>query len=400
MIPHARRVPVAPPARAALPAALPAALLAILLAGAACRGPRAADAAGEVASSVAGGAVDSTFGATIARLSEPGGYFDSDNLVSNETSVLHVLGALERRGTRGGAYVGVGPEQNFSYIAAVRPRVAYVIDIRRDNLLQQLWYKALFELAPDRASFLLLLTGRPLPPDVARWRDSTLEAVIALVDRTPPDSAAAARARARVGETVLGFGVPLDTADRATIARIHDAFIEAGLDLRFTSFGRRPRAYYPTLRQLLLAEDRDGNRLGFLASPERYGVVRRLELEDRVIPVVGDLAGSHALAAIGRDIARRGLVLSAFYTSNVEFYLWGDGTFERFARTVATLPRDRHSVIIRSCFGFACGPAHPDAVPGHYSVQSAQAVDDFVAAQRGGELGSYTDVVRARLLPH
>jgi hypothetical protein len=339
------------------------------------------------------------FAAQVEALSEPGGYFDTDNLVSNETSVLHVLGALERRGTTGGAYVGVGPEQNFYYIAAVRPRVAYVIDIRRDNLLQQLWYKALFELADDRAGFLFLLTGRAAPPNTARWRDSTVEAVVALVDRTPPDGAAAARARARGRQAVRGSGVPLDSADLATIDRIHAAFIADGLGLRFTSFGRPPRAYYPTLRQLLLAEDRDGRRRGFLASAARYGVVRALQREDRVIPVVGDLAGDHALAAIGRDMARRGLTLSAFYTSNVEFYLWGDGTFDRFARTVAALPHDRRSVLVRSCFGYACGPAHPDAVPGHYSVQSAQAVDDFLAARRAGEVGSYAELVRARLLP-
>src|SRR5687767_6207169 len=102
---------------------------------------------------------DTSFAATIARLSEPGGYFDTDNLVSNETSVLHVLPTLERRGVRGGAYIGVGPEQNFSYIAAVRPAVAYIVDIRRDNLLQHLWYKALFALARDPAEFLLVATG-------------------------------------------------------------------------------------------------------------------------------------------------------------------------------------------------------------------------------------------------
>jgi hypothetical protein len=380
----------------------PLPLLAALLAGTACGGPRAADAAGEMAPSrdAAAVAVVSSFAATVARLSESGGYFDSDILVSNETSVLHVLGALERRGTRGGAYVGVGPEQNFSYIAALRPRVAYIIDIRRDNLLQQLWYKALFELADDRAGFLFLLTGRLAPANAARWRDSTLEAVVALVDRTPRDSAAAARARTHVRDAVRGFGVPLDSTDLATIARIHAAFVDAGLDLRFTTIGRRPRAYYPTLRQLLLAEDRDGNRLGFLASEQRFGVVRALQRDDRIIPVVGDLAGDHALAAIGRDMARRGLTLSAFYTSNVEFYLWGDGTFDRFARTVAAMPRDRHSVIVRSCFGFACGPAHPDAVAGHYSVQSAQAVEDLLAAQRAEDIGSYTDLVRTHLLPH
>src|SRR5215831_3801444 len=90
---------------------------------------------------------DSAFAALSARVSEPGGYFDSDNLISNESSYLHVLGAMRRIGVTGGAYVGVGPDQNFSYMAQARPRIAFIIDIRRDNLLQHLLFKALFEMS-------------------------------------------------------------------------------------------------------------------------------------------------------------------------------------------------------------------------------------------------------------
>jgi hypothetical protein len=46
---------------------------------------------------------DSAFGRLVARLSEGGGFFDSDNLISNETSYLHVLGAMQARGVTGGA---------------------------------------------------------------------------------------------------------------------------------------------------------------------------------------------------------------------------------------------------------------------------------------------------------
>ena len=97
------------------------------------------------AQAVAPALSDSAFAALVARISEPGGYFDSDNLISNESSYLHVLGAMRRLGVAGGAYVGVGPDQNFSYIAQVRPRIAFIIDIRRDNLLQHLLFKSLFE---------------------------------------------------------------------------------------------------------------------------------------------------------------------------------------------------------------------------------------------------------------
>ena len=72
----------------------------------------------------------STFASRIAALSEPGGRFDTDNLISNERSYLDVLPELKRRGVKGGAYIGVGPDQNFSYIAAVRPSIAFIIDAR------------------------------------------------------------------------------------------------------------------------------------------------------------------------------------------------------------------------------------------------------------------------------
>src|SRR5690348_5271390 len=113
---------------------------------------------------------DSAFAALAARISEPGGFFDSDNLISNESSYLHVLGAMRRIGVTGGAYIGVGPDQSFSYIAQIRPRIAFIVDIRRDNLLQHLLFKALFEMSHDRVEYLALLTGRALPNDAAKWK--------------------------------------------------------------------------------------------------------------------------------------------------------------------------------------------------------------------------------------
>src|SRR5262249_53175413 len=62
------------------------------------------------------------FASLSAKLSEPNGYFDSDNLISNETSYLHVMDKLREMGVRGGVYIGVGPDQSFSYIAKIRPR--------------------------------------------------------------------------------------------------------------------------------------------------------------------------------------------------------------------------------------------------------------------------------------
>src|SRR6185369_4804307 len=88
------------------------------------------------------------------QLSEPNGFFRSDNVVSDEAIYPEVVPTLADDGRRHGVYLGVGPEQNFTYIAALDPRIAFIVDIRRGNLQLQLMYKALFELSSDRADFV------------------------------------------------------------------------------------------------------------------------------------------------------------------------------------------------------------------------------------------------------
>jgi hypothetical protein len=98
--------------------------------------------------------------------SEPNGYFRSDTLTSNELGFQRVIPDLLTRAQPGRVYLGVGPEQNFTYIAALRPALAIVIDVRRGNLLVHLMYKALFELSKDRAEFVSLLFSKPRPAGV------------------------------------------------------------------------------------------------------------------------------------------------------------------------------------------------------------------------------------------
>jgi hypothetical protein len=342
---------------------------------------------------------ESTFARLIAQLSESGGYFDSDNLMSNEASYLHVLGRMRALGVTGGAYLGVGPDQNFSYMAQVRPRIAFIIDIRRDNLLEQLIFKAAFMRARNRVEYLALLFGRPAPRESQRWDASTIEQLVAWVDSTPPTPDAAAAAQATILSIAKGFDVPLDERDLETIGRFHRTFIDAGLDLRYTSHNRPPRAYYPTYRQLLLERDLTGKQGSYLASEADFRFLKGLQERHLVIPVVGDLAGDHALVAIARLLTERGEKVSAFYTSNVEQYLMRDGvSFDRFAANLRRLPRDGRSVIIRSYFGGGFYRPHPNAVPGYYSTQLLQTVDSFVAEHEVGGYQTYRDVVTKHVL--
>src|SRR5678816_1681412 len=95
---------------------------------------------------------DQEFWALSQDSSEPGGYFrsaDITNLTSNELLFQHVVPDLVSRVKPGSVYLGVGPEQNYTYMVATRPKLAIIFDIRRGNLDTQLMYKAIFELAKD-----------------------------------------------------------------------------------------------------------------------------------------------------------------------------------------------------------------------------------------------------------
>jgi hypothetical protein len=345
----------------------------------------------------AGGISPAAFAALSERLSEPGGFFPSDNLVSNETAFLHVVGALHERGVSGGAYLGVGPDQNFSYIAHIRPEIAFIIDIRRDNLLQHLLFKALFENARTRIEFLSLMLGKPLPHDLEAWQDATIDKIVLYLDGTPSSAAMFDRADEKVQESAQHYGFQLSEADLGTIRSVHAMFYEWGLDIRYSGRGRGRFGRFPTWRNLLLQTDLEGNRAGYLASEEAFQFVKDLERRNLVVPVVGDLGGPHALAAIGHEVGTRGLHISAFYVSNVEQYLMqGDG-FARFAATVADLPFDENSLFIRSYF--PRGWAFAQTQPGHFSVQLLELFSTFVRETQAGGYQTYLDLITRNALP-
>lgn len=339
---------------------------------------------------------DSAFATLVARFSEPGGYFDTDNLISNEDSYLHPVSTLRQLGVAGGIYLGVGPDQNFSYIAAIRPRAAIIIDIRRDNLLEHLFFKSLFALARNRAEYLSLLFAHQPPADSTGWSAKSIESILGAVIAAPAAPATVSRIRASVIAEVRGSGMALAGADLETIRRIHGTFITEGPALRFTTFGRPPAAGYPDFAQLAGEYDRDGNQSGFLASEDAFRVVKSLSDRNLIIPVVGNFAGPRAFDVVAQWMSANRERLSALYASNVEQYLYRDGSFDVFARNLERLPRDAKSVIIRSCF--VCRGGHPHAVNGYYSVQLVQFVDTFAALRAAGRLARYADLVSLGLV--
>jgi len=337
---------------------------------------------------------DTSFAGLVARLSEPNGYFDSDNIITNEASYLHVASQLRKVGTHGGVYIGVGPDQNFSYIALIRPEIAFMLDIRRDNLLEHLLFKSLFAMSRNRAEYLCLLVGKPVPPDIERWSARPIAEIVAYINRAPTDAAFADRVRRESDARIAAMGVPLDAHDRQMLDRYRAEFVSSGLETRYSSLGRNNRMDYPSLGQLITATDREGRRIGYLADEAAFQFVRGMEQRDRIVPVVGNVAGDAAVKAIGDYATEHHAIVSAFYLSNVEQYLMNrDGGFPEFARNVKGLPHDSTSVIIRSYFG-RLGATHPLYVPaaGNLSTSMIEPIDSFLKRYATGEIRTYYDL--------
>lgn len=340
-------------------------------------------------------APESTFGKTFLRLSEPGGYFASENVVSNEMSYLHVLDGMRRIGVKGGAYIGVGPDQNFSYIAAIRPEVAFMLDIRRDDMLEHLLFKAVFAMSRNRMEYLCTLLAKPAPPDVDSWTNRSIGDLIAYVDKTPASVDLAKSSEKEIERRVASFGIPLDANDMYTVSIYRAAFIRQGLDVQYSSIDNGRMGNMPVWRDLLVETDRAGNQLNYLAADSLFQFIKGMQAANKIIPVTGNVAGPKALRALGDEIRSRGLVVSAFYMSNVEQYLMRDGSFPLFAANAKTLPRDDRSVFIRSIFSMGRGgfAYHPLSVTGYNSTQLLQYLNTFVTEFDAGRIVTYGELL-------
>ena len=322
--------------------------------------------------------------------SEPEGFFDSDNFISNETSYQHVVEDLHKRTTSGGVYIGVGPDQNFTYIAHTRPSLAIIVDIRRQNMLEHLLFKALFDQANSRADYLALLFAKEKP---AVARTAPLTEILAKV-RAAPSSEQMFRNHANAVRSILKekYRLSLSAEDLDKIEYVYRTFWSENLDLRFSSIGRGNAMNYPTYERLLLETDRSGHIQGYLSSDELFQWLKKFEGENRLIPIVGDFAGRQAFQSVSRFLKESGQQVSTFYTSNVEFYLFGTPSWAGFMKNVHALPVAPDSVFIRAYFS-TYGRPHPFNVAGHRSTTVIHSLPSFIQDYDSGRIPSYWEVV-------
>jgi hypothetical protein len=321
--------------------------------------------------------------------SERGGSFFSDNLVSNESSYLQAAAELVAQ-PKGLAYVGVGPEQTLSYLALLEPALAFVVDLRRDNARLHWLYKGLFLAAETRAEWLALLLGRH-PRDLGAVRpEATADELVRTVERLAPHEPAFAEAHALGCRRLAAAGCPLGRHDARRLGALHRTIARRGLDLRFELRGPS-RHRYPTLRSMLLARSPDGRHGSFLADEPGYRSVRRMQQQNRVVPLVGDLAGEHALGCVARELRRRALQVGVIYLSNVEQYLFEQRTWRWWLDNLARLPLGPGSLVLRSYLDQ--GRSHPQQMPGHRTTSVAQLAVPLLANEHAAGYRSYWEVV-------
>jgi hypothetical protein len=337
---------------------------------------------------------DGDFWKLVVDFSEANGFFRSDNFVSNETTYQWVIPDLLRTTRPGGVYLGVGPDQNFTYLVALKPKIAFIFDIRRQNMLTHLMYKAIIEQSSDRADFLARLFARPRPGGLDTA--STADALFGAYQAVARDTIAQRKKLSSIRERLTKqHGFALSDDDLSTIAYVYSAFVEAGPDLTYNfSQGRMGygRTGMPSYAQLQIESDSAGVRHSYMATEANFRALKGLELNNLVVPVVGDFAGPKAIRAVSAYLKDHNATVTAFYLSNVEQYLFNqENDWPKFFGNVAALPLDSTSTFIRSVFN---GMGFNRAGPGLRAQQMLASMLAQVKLFNDGRLATYYDVIQ------
>jgi hypothetical protein len=337
---------------------------------------------------------DAAFWELIERTSESGGVFQSENFLSNETGFQAVIPTLKEMTRPEGVYMGVGPEQNFTYIAAIHPKIAFIVDIRRQNMLEHLLYKAMFELSANRADFLSRLFARKRPSGLSD--QSSVSDLFRAYQSVSGDEELFKANLQEINDLLLRthkFGLTPD--DAVGIEHVYSVFRDFGPDINYNSgAGRRGGNGMPNYVVLMTATDLQGEQRSYLANEENYRFIRDLEGRNLIVPLAGDFGGKKAIRAVGQYVKDHNATVTAFYLSNVERYLFQptgpnqNGGWTNFYENVATLPLDPSSTFIRSVGGSVPGGPGGMRLPNVLS-----SMQDTLAAVESGRIQTYNDVV-------
>ncbi len=253
-------------------------------------------------------------------LAPPSTDYALDCFVSSEVGYNEVLARCQPvSATPNGAYLGVGPDQNYTYIGALRPRLAVILDARLDNLLEHLVFKLAFSQARDPLDYLCLLFGRRRPAAPAAAADA--KALVAQLHAQPLDEDQAASFSAFVLQAFRARW----SQDSKALSRVKRLLGElVRRQLKVTSVSERCLANLdkiPDFEEVITATTPEGFNFHYLTDAERFGYVKALHGQDAIVPLLGNVVSPRGIAAARSVVEAAGLTLSAVYLSNLEEFL-------------------------------------------------------------------------------
>ena len=288
---------------------------------------------------------DAEFWRMVTDFSEVGGDYQFENFVSNEISYQEVLPELSRLAKPGGVYFGVAAEQNFTYIDVVRPKVAFIVDLRRQNTLLLLMYKALFEMADNRADFVSFLFSRKRPAGLNA--NSSVDALFQAFAEVKPDPQLyAATLKGIKDRLIRQHRFALSADDERKIEFLLNVFSRGGPRMDYGFASTAPNPFVPSYHALAVATDGRGKNWVYLNREESYKRIREMQQKNLIVPLTGDFTGTKTIKTVSQYVKDHGSTISVFYISNVEDYILVAG-WPAYLANLATLPSDNLTLLIR-----------------------------------------------------
>jgi hypothetical protein len=278
----------------------------------------------------------------------------------------------------------------------MQPKMAIIFDIRRQNLLQHLMYKALIEISTDRADFISRLFSRVRPQGLDS--DAPIERIFTAFDTVEADPKLfAENLKAIKKQLEEHHGFALSSEDEASLEYVFRAFFAGGPDLTYNGVGGGSagfgRGRMPSYAELMQMTDAEGDNRSYMGNEENFKALRDMQNKNLIVPVVADFAGSKAIRAVATYLKEHDAFATAFYVSNVEQYLFQqDDDWNKFYHNVKLLPVDSSGVFIRSVFNGVALNYQAGAFMRSASLLSS--IPALLSAFDSGDVKNYYDVIQ------
>jgi len=250
----------------------------------------------------------------------------------------------------GGGYVGVGTDQNFTFIAWARSEYAYLMDFDPVVVAINRIHLHFIDISPDYTSFRNLW--------IRKDKRASLKIIRDHFQKDP---------------------------DYTTILKAY-----------YIATGTRSWSPVPERLRTLERLTRTYPLKTFVNQPADYEYIRTLVKQGRIRAVPGNLNGIKTFTGINNAARDLGVPIRILYTSNAEDYFRSYS--KEFRMNISDMPVDETGLLIRTCsvgarrMGFPEGELIP-AKPYHYNIQPLQNMQEWMKTI---SIRRVTDILKKR----